>query len=345
MSILTLDNVCKQYGDNLVVDNVSLRIAAGEFVALLGPSGCGKTTILRMLAGFEAISGGLISLGTTIFNDYQANIAIEPEKRGLGMVFQSYALWPHMSVFDNVAYPLKISGMAKSHQQQKVADVLTQMELRQYSKRYPKELSGGQQQRVALARSLVMRPKVILLDEPLANLDRHLRANMQETFKTFNRESGTTFLYVTHDQHEAMAMADKIAVLKQGKLLQYASPDTLYCQPDNEWIATFIGEGNLLPVATHEQGVTLHSQRAQQAIISGLEQANAQALIRPEHVHLCDHGIAANIEHSRFLGERYLLTLRLSTGNKLAMYANHVHPIGSKIHFAVDRLWVLPKRL
>lgn len=336
---LHIEHLRKQYDDNTVVDDVSLTIAEGEFLALLGPSGCGKTTILRMIAGFERVTSGSIRLGDTIFNDTQTHLP--PEARHLGMVFQAYALWPHLSVYDNIAYPLKIQGIKGKTQKQHVNDMLAQTGLSEYADRYPKALSGGQQQRVALARSLITRPSMILLDEPLANLDRHLRASMQALFKQINQESGITFVYVTHDQSEAMALADNIAVLNQGKLLQYDTPKRLYQQPVSEWVANFIGEGKVIPIHILDDKSQLSLEAITHAI--NTEIPNAKALVRPEHVEITmnNKGLAATVTDCRFLGERYLLTLTLSQGSVLMAYSNKAFLISDIVYCLIKHIYRL----
>lgn len=347
MNTLHLEHLYKRFAAQTVIHDVDLQISAGEFLALLGPSGCGKTTILRMIAGFEAPCGGRIRLGENVFADARQGIAVPPEKRGLGMVFQAYALWPHMTVWENAAYPLKLKGIKRQEQRARVNHLLEQTGLAPYAERYPKALSGGQQQRVALVRSLITRPSVILLDEPLANLDRHLRATMQETFKAFNRESGTTFIYVTHDQHEAMILADKIAVLKDGRLLQHTDPETIYQRPACAWLADFIGEGLLLPVVAAQRGQFLQHEAADNAMRNGLYRANSVALVRPEHVRLTDMhdsaAVQARVLSSRYLGERYLLHVALANGKTLALYANEARAADSPCALRIEKLWVLPQ--
>lgn len=340
---LTLDNISKSFDGTQVVDQVSLNIPQGEFLALLGPSGCGKTTILRMIAGFEGLTAGQIRMGDCLFADGASGYSLAPEERHLAMVFQSYALWPHMNVYDNIAYPLKIHGIKGEEQRKRVNHVLEQTGLDMYAQRMPKALSGGQQQRVALARSLVTRPNIILLDEPLANLDRHLRASMQETFRSFNRDSGISFVYVTHDQHEAMAMADRIAVLASGKLLQAAAPQEIYARPDNAWVAGFIGEGSIVAVSSQQRGIYLQAQAAYEALAIASEASNAQGLVRPEEVSINSEGLPAEVRQCRFLGERYLCTLRLASGAQLRLYTARRHDIGEKLHCCVKSLWVLPE--
>lgn len=225
MAELRLERLSKVFGNQTVVQDLNLTIPQGAFTALLGPSGCGKTTTLRILAGLEQLSDGRLLLGDRLLAD--SVVHLPPEQRDMGMVFQSYALWPHMTVAENVGYPLRLRKVNGAARQKRVMEALEVVELGAYAGRSPQELSGGQRQRVALARCLVSEPQVVLLDEPLANLDRHLRATMEQTFREFHRRTGATFVYVTHDQAEAMALASHIAVMHQGALMQWGAPQAL----------------------------------------------------------------------------------------------------------------------
>lgn len=245
MAGLKIDNVTKRFAGFTALSNVSLDVKNGEFVAVLGPSGCGKTTLLRMIAGFEAVDGGQVIIGDKVVSQPGSNVP--PEKRRVGIVFQNYALWPHMTVAENVGYSLKVAKVAKAEREKRIEEALKTVDLTGYGDRRPANLSGGQRQRVALARCLVAAPSLVLFDEPLANLDVHLRASMEEEFAAFHKRSGTTIIYITHDQAEAMALADRIAVLDQGELVQFATPRELYQEPANEMVASFIAGGMVLP--------------------------------------------------------------------------------------------------
>jgi len=237
---VSLRGVCKSFDDVLAVDHVDLAIADGEFFALLGPSGCGKTTTLRMIAGLEIPSAGSLR----IFGDEVG--PLPPNKRPVNTVFQNYALFPHMSVADNVAFGLRMSGVPKADIARRVADAIGLVRMTGRENRRPAQLSGGQQQRVALARALVNRPKVLLLDEPLAALDLKLRQEMQFELKQLQREVGITFVFVTHDQEEALALSDRIGVMNEGRLLQVGSPEEIYDAPVDRFVADFIGRSNFL---------------------------------------------------------------------------------------------------
>ena len=238
---IELVNVEKRFGSVVAVNSTNLQVQPGEFLTLLGPSGCGKTTTLRMIGGFEYPSGGSILIdGVDVANQ-------PPYRRPVNTVFQQYALFPHMSVARNVGYGLEMSGVSKGERRRRVAEALQMVRLGNVEKRRPHELSGGQQQRVALARALVNRPKALLLDEPLGALDLKLRKAMQLELKALNRETGATFIYVTHDQEEALTMSDRIAVMNEGRILQLGNPAEIYEQPVDRFVADFIGQSNLIP--------------------------------------------------------------------------------------------------
>ncbi|MFM8745586.1 MAG: ABC transporter ATP-binding protein [Aestuariivirga sp.] len=237
---ISFDRVTKRYGKLTAVEDVSLDIEPGEFLTLLGPSGSGKTTLLMMLAGFQDITAGDIRVGG------QSIAATPPEKRNFGMVFQGYALFPHMSVRGNIAYPLEIRRMPPAAIQARVNSMLDLVQLQGFADRYPQQLSGGQQQRVALARALSFEPRVLLLDEPLGALDRKLRADVQDQLKDIHNRVGTTFVYVTHDQEEALTMSDRIAIMNRGGLVQVGKPAELYERPRTAFAASFLGKSNFI---------------------------------------------------------------------------------------------------
>ena len=240
MSTVNFEHVKKSYGDVDVIHDFSLDIKDGDFVSFLGPSGCGKTTCLRMVSGLEKNTGGIIKIDDAIVSDPDNKMILAPEKRKVGMVFQSYAVWPHMNVFDNVAYPLKVAKTNKSEVNDRVNEILKIVELTGYEKRMPDALSGGQQQRVALARGLVAQPKVLLLDEPLSNLDAKLREKMRGDIRKIQQDFGITCIYVTHDQIEAFTMSDKIVIMNAGNIIQEGSPDEIRENPINDFVADFI---------------------------------------------------------------------------------------------------------
>jgi putrescine transport system ATP-binding protein len=297
--LLRIEGVAKTFGTFRAVDGVSLDIKAGEFFALLGPSGCGKTTLLRMLAGFEAPDEGRILLGG---KDIAQAL---PHERPINMMFQNYALFPHLTVRDNIAFGLKRAGMARAEIATRVAEMVALVKLEGLEKRKPDQLSGGQRQRVALARALARRPQLLLLDEPLAALDKKLRENTQGELMELQRRLGMTFIIVTHDQEEAMTMASRIGVMRDGKLAQVASPRELYEAPHSRWIAEFVGDVNLfdgefklrdghrLVIATQGAGTLVVAEPRERVGESHLSVA-----IRPEKVKLSRRGPVGEIGHA-----------------------------------------------
>ena len=281
-TLIRIENVSKRFGDFVAVDDVSLEIVEGEFFALLGPSGCGKTTLLRMLAGLETPTEGRITIDGADMTD------VPPNKRPVNMVFQSYALFPHMSVADNVAYGLKIDGVPLKQREARVFDALALVKLGEFAARKPDQLSGGQRQRVALARALVKRPKVLLLDEPLSALDAKLREEMRFELTQIQDKVGVTFVMVTHDQDEALAMACRCALMNRGVLQQVATPDDLYEYPNNRFVADFIGSINMF------EG-RLAVDRPDRAVIE------SPALDAPIHV---DHGVTGASDARIWAGVR-----------------------------------------
>jgi iron(III) transport system ATP-binding protein len=243
--VISIERVTKRFGAVTAVRELSLDVADREFVTLLGPSGCGKTTLLRLVAGFMAPDEGEIRVGATTLSSPAS--VVPPERRGMGMVFQNYAVWPHKTVYQNVAFGLEVRKVDKRDVRLRVARVLEMVNLSGLERRYPNELSGGQQQRVALARSLVVEPGILLLDEPLSNLDAKLRERMRWELKDLQRRTGIIFVYVTHDQSEAMALSDRIAVMHQGELIQHGTPREVYTRPTSKTVADFMGLVNLVP--------------------------------------------------------------------------------------------------
>jgi spermidine/putrescine transport system ATP-binding protein len=317
--------VTKRFGANTAVDNVSLEINAGEFVALLGPSGCGKTTCLRMIAGFEQPDDGEVYIS-------DAPVAgIPAHKRDINTVFQSYSLFPHMTVLDNVAFGPQNKGVSKSDARKQAQAMLDVVRLSDFGSRKPQQMSGGQQQRVALARALVNRPSALLLDEPLAALDLKLRKAMQIELKRIQREVGITFIFVTHDQEEALTMSDRIAVMSQGRIEQVGTPEEIYNQPSTVFVAGFIGSANLLPATVTEVSPELVSARiAGGAIVSshvvGRKFSVGQpvtVMLRPERISLDDNerpdrvGIWTTVTNRIFHGASSDVMVQLADGTEL----------------------------
>lgn len=316
MARLILDRVSKSFGSLEVLSGISIDVADGELLAVLGPSGCGKTTLLRLVAGFETLNGGTIDIGDRRVSGNGTHVP--PEDRRVGIVFQSYALWPHLTVDGNVEYALRVAGMPAEERRRRVADVLAKVGLTGFGDRRPAELSGGQRQRVALARCLVMEPSLVLLDEPLANLDVHLRASVEAEFVDFHRRTGTTMIYITHDQAEAMALADRIAVLDQGVLMQIAPPAKLYAEPANAMVAGFVGRGMVVP------GVVLGGERGGRCRVStfGIEAVvrcatgqpagrQAKLCLRPRDLQLAaGEGIPCRLSRTIYQGGGFRLEVR-----------------------------------
>jgi iron(III) transport system ATP-binding protein len=305
MPAVLIEDVSRHFGDVVAVNHVNLSIERGEFVTLLGPSGCGKTTTLRMVAGLEQNTAGRISIGDRVVSDAAAGFFVPPDHRQLGMVFQSYAIWPHMTVFDNVAYPLRIRRRPKAEINDRVHSVLRLVEMESFADRPAPALSGGQQQRVAIARALVFEPQVLLLDEPLSNLDARLRTQMGDEFRALQKRLGITSLYVTHDQEEAMAISDRIAVMDKGVVAQEGTAEDLYYRPASEFVARFIGRANLLEArVTSAQDVDVNGLRLM--LTSGKPVGTTVTLVvRPEMISLrADAAGAARILQRTFLGEK-----------------------------------------
>ena len=283
MSAVTISHVTKSFGDNVVLKDFTQTFGDGEFITLLGPSGCGKTTMLRMIAGFEKPTSGEISIADVVVSS--PKVFLPPEKRSIGMVFQSYAVWPHMTVFDNVAYPLRIARESRSDITRQVSEVLEIVHLSQYAQRMPNQLSGGQQQRVALARALVARPKLLLLDEPLSNLDAKLRESMRFEIKEIQTRLGITVVYVTHDQTEAMAMSDRIILINRGEIQQVGSPQEIYDRPANQFVADFLGKVDFIRGEAKE-GCILLDGTGQQIPYDGDKRGRVELAVRPERITL-----------------------------------------------------------
>ncbi len=337
MSTLTLENIYIEYDGTTIVHDINLTVQDGDIGCLLGPSGCGKTTLLRAIAGFEPIKSGIIRLGEQVISS--TSVHIPPEQRNIGMVFQDYALFPHLSVGDNIAFGIRQQSSAKKRQ--RIQELLKLVDLAGYENRYPHELSGGQQQRIALARALAPRPKLLLMDEPLGSQDLELREILAKEVRDILKREGTTAILVTHDQHEAFAMADEIGVLGYGRLQQWDKGYQLYHQPDNRFVAEFIGQGSLLPGTV----ISAHRLATPLGEISTVIPDDCQAdcalnvLIRPDDIQLTESGErSAQITSRAFRGAHYLYTLGLTDGHHiLALAPSHqVHNVGESVNFTLD---------
>ncbi|MBO5590513.1 MAG: ABC transporter ATP-binding protein [Acidaminococcaceae bacterium] len=301
MAELKLSHIYKKFGKVVAVGDFNIDVADGEFISFLGPSGCGKTTTLRMIAGFDKPTEGIITIGDREVSNADKGFFLAPEKRGIGMVFQSYAVWPHMNVVDNVGYPLKIQNVPKEERLKRVMNMLELVHLKEYAERFPNQLSGGQQQRVALARALVAQPGLLLLDEPLSNLDAKLRESMRFEISAIQKELGITVIYVTHDQSEAMTMSDRIVVMSMGKVQQIGKPYDIYTNPANQMVADFIGLVNFIPAIA--KGDRIFMQGSENISFPNPKQiaGNAVLAVRPENITISKTGgMVEGVMHHRF---------------------------------------------
>ncbi|WP_316233202.1 ABC transporter ATP-binding protein [Bradyrhizobium sp. SZCCHNPS2010] len=321
MSFLSLDRVGKSFGPNTAVEEFSLAVSKGEFVSFLGPSGCGKTTTLQMIAGFLDPSHGTIHL------EGKDLVAIPPAKRGLGIVFQSYALFPHMTAAENVAFGLEMRKVARKEREERVRAALALVGLAGYEDRHPRRMSGGQQQRVALARALVIRPSVLLLDEPLSNLDARLREDMQIELRQIQRNLGTTTILVTHDQIEAMSLSDRIVVMSKGRIEQIGTPQEVYERPASAFVAQFLGKTNEFAASIDRSGSTAK-------LVAGSWSTPAPAglsgvvtvSIRPERIGFGASGLSGRIQSRIFQGNHWLFQCETECGPAIVIRQNDGEP-------------------
>ncbi|MBB5213536.1 ABC transporter ATP-binding protein [Parapusillimonas granuli] len=336
MAEISIEGVSKRYGDVTIIDRLDLKVRHGEFFTLLGPSGCGKTTLLRMIAGFIVPDEG------RLFLDKQDITRLPAHKRETGMVFQDYALFPDKTVYDNVAYGLRVRKLSSQEIDRKVGGILARVELGHLAKRYPGELSGGQRQRVALARALVIEPRVLLMDEPLSNLDAKLRIQMRDVIRQLQQEANITAIFVTHDQEEALSMSDRIALLRSGRIDQLDTPEGLYGSPVTAYAADFIGAANLIDVQGQQAdgGRTVVAIAGGRVAIPGAPRGDAcQLAARPEHIGVhtdaADARVPAQVVHRRYLGFKATYALRLADGKiinaDLPAASDPIHSPGSPV--------------
>src|SRR4051812_47348261 len=353
MPEIHVDSLVKQFTESRALDDVSFDVAEGELFTLLGPSGCGKSTTLMSIAGFQTPEAGRISVGGDVFYDAERRVNVPAERRNLGIVFQSYAVWPHMTVFANLAFPLKVRKTKRNAIRPRVLEVLGLVEMEQYADRYPHQLSGGQQQRVALARALVYSPSVLLLDEPFSNLDAKLRERARAWVKELQRTLGLTTVFVTHDQDEALSMSDRVAVMSAGEVQQIGTPEEIYRRPANRFVAEFVGRVNLLSgtVAAWEAGrLALELDGSGKQIWIDAEQApqpNAQLTlaVRPEALVLeaaassslnGSNTLDAHVHSVAFLGDHYQYELESGPHLLTAQSARAVEGALVKVHIPAD---------
>ena len=335
-----IQNAVKRYGDFTALNGVSLDIQPGQTVAFVGPSSCGKTTLLRMIAGFNSIEGGDFYFGEKRINDVPAH------KRDIGMVFQNYAIFPHLTVRENVAYGLKARKMPAKEIKPKVDEALELVQISHLADRKPNELSGGQQQRVALARAFVIEPSVLLMDEPLSNLDAKLRVQMRSVIKKLQRRLGITTIYVTHDQEEALAISDRIAVMKDGHIMQIGTPRDIYAKPQNPFVAGFIGVSNFLDCEVNapnagNAAVSIKGELDITVPVSRAYTGSGKISARPEQLFFSESGMPGTILFSTFLGDFIEYEVQLNDGQNLIVNeytkdTTEIHSDGEQVHLSFD---------
>jgi iron(III) transport system ATP-binding protein len=317
MANVYLNNVTKRFGKVVAVDDLTIQVNQGECFSMLGPSGCGKTTTLRMLAGFEDLDEGEILVGDTLISSRRRNYYLPPEKRNFGMVFQAFAVWPHLNVFHNVSFPLVIKKFAASAIREKTQRALEYTGLLPSRDKYPHELSGGEKQRIALARAIAFNPDLMLLDEPLSNLDPKLREEMRFEIKELQKKLGFTIIYVTHDQAEAMALSDRIMVMRDGKVMQVDTPLNVYKHPANRFVFSFIGLSNFIPTKVVDGQVYVKNALDSGALRCGRPPAamngNAVLACRPSDVDFAENGLAGLVKRRAFLGD--IVDYRVQVGD------------------------------
>ncbi|NDW06940.1 ABC transporter ATP-binding protein [Jiella pacifica] len=323
MAILELRDLTKRFGETIAVDRFTLSVEKGEFVSLLGPSGCGKTTTLQMVAGFETPTSGSIALNGRDLSKVPARA------RGLGIVFQTYALFPHMTVEENVGFGLEMRKVPADERKRRIAETLDLVHLSHLSARYPRQMSGGQRQRVALARALVIEPELLLLDEPLSNLDAKLREEMQLELRRIQQEAGVTTLLVTHDQSEAMALSDRIAVMQGGRLIQEATPFEAYDRPTNGFVSSFLGKSNAIDAHLEAGGPGAAQLRCGDIRLDGPVSSQGPGAVlvslRPERIEFCGEGegiVSGTVVERVFLGDQWLFKVKTGLGELLVVRRN-----------------------
>jgi iron(III) transport system ATP-binding protein len=350
MPSVRLDELRKEFGTTVAVDDISVEFHDGKLTSILGPSGCGKTTTLNLIAGFIDPDGGTIRFGEQLIADATRGMVVPPNRRNLGMVFQSYALWPHLSVADNVAYGLKMRRMARQRRDETVRRALQRVRLGQYLDRFPHELSGGQQQRVALARAIAYAPQILLFDEPLSNLDAQLREEMRLELKDIHHEIGVTAVYVTHDQGEAMSLSDRIAIMGEGRILQIGSPRELYEEPADVRVAQFLGRTNLFDACLVEAAHPLARVRidGSDEIVTcrgprlATPNMRGSLSVRPGAIALASPGAGAtglsgHIRAAMYLGHSVQLQVTLASGRTLEVHSTRqAWNVGDAVSVAFD---------
>ena len=346
MPEIILKNVAKRFGKFVAVDHLNLNIPSNSFITLLGPSGCGKTTTLRMIAGLETPTEGSISIDGKVVFDADQGINLPPNKRDVGFLFQNYALWPHMTVYQNIAFGLENLKWDKNKIRERVNELLKMLKIEQFEKRYPSELSGGQQQRVAIARTLAPGPKVLFMDEPLSNLDAKLRMEMRTELKRLHRDTDSTFVYVTHDQLEAMTLSTKVCIMETGVLQQYAPPLEMYNNPANLFVADFMGNPTMNFIDGELSADGTISFGGMKARFEGAEGLGARKVvvgIRPEYIHIDEDGVKEATVYST-LPSGMETTVKLDvngTSLTAVVFGDVDYPVDAKVKFAFHKAAVL----
>jgi iron(III) transport system ATP-binding protein len=347
---IRVDGLSKRFGDKLVIDDVSFVAADGEFVSLLGPSGCGKTTALRCVAGLETPDAGHIEIGGRVVFDAARGEAVPPHQRNIGMVFQSYALWPHLTVFENVAFPLQIRNLAKDEIARRVAETLGLVGLGDLGDRKSSELSGGQQQRVAVARAIVQSPDAMLLDEPLSNLDAKLRDRTRAEIHRLQRDLGIAAMYVTHDQAEALALSDRVLVMREGRIVQEGTPREIYEQPASEFVADVVGAANFLdvvsePIDAGSVRVRLPGGASLDVRRGSLAGGIGRLILRPDRIAIAPAGAAEDLAPARiggtvrqrlFLGSHFEYVVMVDGDTTVRVFARREIPEGTPVLLGID---------
>ena len=335
MAQIKFDSVTFRYGGHTIFEDFSLTVDESQILGVVGPSGCGKTTLIRCLCGFIKPEKGEIYIGDTCVFSAKKRINVAPEKRNIGVVFQDYAVWPHMTVWENVVYPMKKKKMPKDEIQKKAEFALSQVRMEKYKNHLPSQLSGGQQQRVAIARSLVSSDDVIVLDEPITNLDAKLRVEMRTTIKELQNKIGITTVYVTHDQEEAMAVSDRIAVMNKGYIQHIGRPKDLYQRPANLFVATFIGESNILPGKMIEDYLVEFNGKRFEAVDGGMRpNESVEVVIRPEdlRITLPEEGkLQVKVDTQLFRGVHYEIIAYDELGNEWMIHSTRKAIVGEEI--------------
>jgi iron(III) transport system ATP-binding protein len=347
---IRVDGLRKRFGDKLVIDDVSFVAAGGEFVSLLGPSGCGKTTTLRCVAGLETPDAGRIEIGGRVVFDAEKGVAVPPHQRNIGMVFQSYAIWPHLTVSENVAFPLQVRKLPRKENESKVVEALGLVGLGELGQRKSSELSGGQQQRVAVARAIVQSPDAMLLDEPLSNLDAKLRDRTRAEIHRLQRSLGIAAMYVTHDQAEALALSDRVLVMRDGRVVQEGTPRQIYEQPASEFVADVIGAANFLDVVSEQVGtggarVRLPGGAAVDVRRGSVGAATSRLMLRPDRIAIAPAGapdglpparIGGTVRQRLYQGSHFEYVVAIDGATTVRVFARGEIAEGSAVLLGVD---------